>query len=168
LLQVQISVPLTRTAVSTTASFEVRSPKRLQVQFEKGTIKTPELLSDIEVPDSISVLGQVVDLSQVKGVLTPVSQGLSGIISQVRSGGAVGVKDGSCLVLVVLRVKVGCAERGPGGSAGVSALVKHALPQTAPPNTLLLFCACARWATSSARAPTCPSPSASRVAAPGC
>lgn len=85
-LQVQISVPLTRTAVSTTASFEVRSPKRLQVQFEKGTIKTPELLSDIEVPDSISVLGQVVDLSQVKGVLTPVSQGLSGIISQVGKG----------------------------------------------------------------------------------
>jgi len=81
--KVQISVPLSRTAVSTKASFEVRSPKRLQVRFEQGVIKTPELLSDIEIPDSISVMGQSLDLSQVKGVLQPVSQGLSGIISQV-------------------------------------------------------------------------------------
>lgn len=34
-----ISVPLSRTALSTTASFEVRSPKRLQVRFEKGAIQ---------------------------------------------------------------------------------------------------------------------------------
>lgn len=110
-LQVQISVPLTRTAVSTTASFEVRSPKRLQVQFEKGTIKTPELLSDIEVPDSISVLGQVVDLSQVKGVLTPVSQGLSGIISQVSRGGW-------CVWGLGGRGRV-CGVRGAGAACGV-------------------------------------------------
>jgi hypothetical protein len=34
-----LSVPLSRTALSTTASFEVRSPKRLQVRFEKGGIQ---------------------------------------------------------------------------------------------------------------------------------
>jgi hypothetical protein len=56
------------------------------VRFEQGVIRTPELLSDIEIPDSISVMGQALDLSQVKGVLQPVSQGLSGIISQVREG----------------------------------------------------------------------------------
>lgn len=81
----QISVPLSRTAVSTTASFEVRSPKRLQVRFERGSIQTPQLLADIEVPYSVNVLGQTVDLSQVRGLLQPVSQGLSGIISQVSS-----------------------------------------------------------------------------------
>jgi hypothetical protein len=81
----QISVPLSRTAVSTTASFEVRSPKRLQVRFERGSIQTPQLLADIEVPESVNFLGQTVDLSQVRGLLQPVSRGLSGIISQVGS-----------------------------------------------------------------------------------
>lgn len=37
--KVGISVPLSRTSLSTTASFEVRSPKRLQVRFEKGAIQ---------------------------------------------------------------------------------------------------------------------------------
>jgi hypothetical protein len=34
-----VSVPLSRTALTTTASFEVRSPKRLSVRFEKGAIQ---------------------------------------------------------------------------------------------------------------------------------
>lgn len=80
----QISVPLSSTSVSTTASFEVRSPKRLQVKFERGSIQTPQLMADVEVPDSVNVLGQVVDLSQLRGLLQPVSQGLNGIINQVR------------------------------------------------------------------------------------
>lgn len=83
--KVQISVPLSRTAFSTRASFEVRSPKRLQVRFEKGVVQTPQLLSDIEVPNSLSVMGQNIDLSQVRGLLQPAAEGLSGIISQVRS-----------------------------------------------------------------------------------
>eukprot|EP00877_Chromochloris_zofingiensis_P007407 jgi/Chrzof1/291/Cz01g10040.t1 len=81
--KVQISVPLSRTAFSTRASFEVRSPKRLQVRFEKGVVQTPQLLSDIEVPNSLSVMGQNIDLSQVRGLLQPAAEGLSGIISQV-------------------------------------------------------------------------------------
>jgi hypothetical protein len=81
--KVAISVPLSRTAFSTQASFEVRSPKRLQVRFEKGVIQTPELLADVEVPESVSILGQYVDLTPVRSVLQPVSQGLSGIINQV-------------------------------------------------------------------------------------
>jgi hypothetical protein len=47
-------------------------------------VQTPELLADVEVPESVSILGQTVDLSQVRSLLQPVSQGLSGIISQVR------------------------------------------------------------------------------------
>jgi hypothetical protein len=83
-----LSVPLSRTSLSTTASFEVRSPKRLQVRFERGSIATPELLSDLEVPESVDVLGQTVDLSQLRGVLQPFSQGLSSILKQVRTGPA--------------------------------------------------------------------------------
>ncbi|KIZ02337.1 hypothetical protein MNEG_5623 [Monoraphidium neglectum] len=81
----QISVPLSRTAVSTTASFEVRSPKRLAIRFERGAIATPQLLSDLSIPDSISVLGQSVDLTAVRGLLQPVESGLSGLISSVGS-----------------------------------------------------------------------------------
>jgi hypothetical protein len=80
-----LSVPLSRTSLSTTASFEVRSPKRLQVRFERGSIATPELLADLEVPESVDVLGQTVDLSQLRGVLQPFSQGLSSILKQVSS-----------------------------------------------------------------------------------
>lgn len=79
----QISVPLTRTAVSTTASFEVRSPKRLAVRFERGSIATPELLSEIAIPDSVSVLGQTIDLTAVRGLLQPVGDQLSDLIGQV-------------------------------------------------------------------------------------
>ncbi|KAF8071169.1 YPTC6 [Scenedesmus sp. PABB004] len=82
---VSLAAPLSRTTVSTTASFEVRSPKRLQVRFEQGRIASPELIADVEVPESVSVLGQSLDLSTVRGLLQPVSQGLSGIISQVGS-----------------------------------------------------------------------------------
>eukprot|EP00879_Flechtneria_rotunda_P003494 GHRR01003724.1.p1 GENE.GHRR01003724.1~~GHRR01003724.1.p1 ORF type:complete len:318 (+),score=88.65 GHRR01003724.1:83-1036(+) len=83
--KVSISVPLSRTSFSTTASFEVRTPKRLQVRFEKGVIQTPELLADLNVPESVNLLGQQVDLSPLQGVLQPVSQGLNGVISQVGS-----------------------------------------------------------------------------------
>ena len=66
-------------------------------------LQTPELLADIEVPESVSILGQTVDLSQVRGLLQPVSQGLSGIISQAShigwgsgqgGGGGLGVGGG--------------------------------------------------------------------------
>lgn len=36
--------------MSTTATYEVRSPKRLQVKFTKGGIQTPELLEDLHLP----------------------------------------------------------------------------------------------------------------------
>ena len=37
-----------------------------KVRFERGTVATPELLQDIELPSSISVLGQPVDLTNLK------------------------------------------------------------------------------------------------------
>jgi len=81
--KVAITVPLSRTAFSTTASFEVRSPKRLQLRVEKGSIHTPELLSQIDLPANVTVLGQSIDLSQLKSALEPVSAGVKGILDQV-------------------------------------------------------------------------------------
>ena len=67
--QVAISVP--------------RSPKRVQLKFEQGRIATPQLLADIDLPASLSVMGQTVDLGQVRSLLQPAAEQVKGIIEQV-------------------------------------------------------------------------------------
>jgi hypothetical protein len=62
---VGLSGPVSRTALSARASFEVSSPKRLNLRLESGKIETPELIRDLELPDSIAVLGQNIDLQNV-------------------------------------------------------------------------------------------------------
>ncbi len=64
--QVQLSVPFAQTAVSTRAAFEVRSPKLLNVRFEQGTVATPQLLEGVELPNTVSVMGQTVDLTPLQ------------------------------------------------------------------------------------------------------
>ena len=59
---VDLSVPLSKTSLTTSAVLEVRSPKRLQVRFNEGSIATPQLLDNIEIPASIQILGQSIDL----------------------------------------------------------------------------------------------------------
>jgi len=83
--KVQLSVPFSRTAFSTTASFEVRSPKRLQLRLNKGGIQTPELLTDIELPVNVTVLGQALDLTQLKQALAPVNEQVKGVLFQVNN-----------------------------------------------------------------------------------
>ncbi|GAX82991.1 hypothetical protein CEUSTIGMA_g10418.t1 [Chlamydomonas eustigma] len=83
--KVQLSVPFSRTAFSTTASFEVRSPKRLQLRLNKGGIQTPELLTDIELPVNVTVLGQALDLTQLKQALAPVNEQVKGVLGQVNN-----------------------------------------------------------------------------------
>lgn len=39
---------------------------RAQVRFERGTVATPELLQDVDLPASVSVMGQQFDLTPVK------------------------------------------------------------------------------------------------------
>ena len=78
-------MPFSRTAFSTTASFEVRSPKRLQLRLTKGGIQTPELLTDMELPSNMTVLGQALDLSQLKAALSPINERVMGLLGQVGS-----------------------------------------------------------------------------------
>ncbi|DBB10405.1 TPA: prolyl aminopeptidase [Trebouxia sp. C0006] len=70
---VTIGSPVSRTAFSAKAAFEIMSPKRIQVRFERAVIETPQLLTDKEFPSSISFLGQSVDLTSLKDVLQPVN-----------------------------------------------------------------------------------------------
>ena len=69
--KVELEVPLSRTSVSNSGSLEVRSPKRLQVRFSEGTFATPQLLDDIQLPSSLDILGQTIDLSPAAPVLEP-------------------------------------------------------------------------------------------------
>jgi len=83
--KVRLSVPFTRTSLSTTASFEVRSPKRLQLRLTKGGIQTPELISDLNLPPYVTVMGTTVDLGPLKSAIGPMQSAASGVLSQVNN-----------------------------------------------------------------------------------
>jgi hypothetical protein len=83
--RVALSAPLSRTSLAATASFEVRSPKLLQVQFVEGQVATPELLADFELPAEVEVLGQRVDLAPLRAALQPLDGPLRSAISQLGS-----------------------------------------------------------------------------------
>ena len=54
-----------------------------QIRFEQGTVQTPELLQDIEIPDAVTVLGSSIDLTALKAALQPVSSSLRDVMAQV-------------------------------------------------------------------------------------
>lgn len=81
--KIQISVPFSRTSFSTSAAFEVSSPKRLRLQIKSGNIATPELLEDIDLPDSVSLMGQTIDLSPLKQALQPFNSTVKDAVAQL-------------------------------------------------------------------------------------
>jgi hypothetical protein len=50
----------------------------------RGALATPQLLTDIDIPESISLLGQTVDLSSLRDALAPARRSLQSAVSQVR------------------------------------------------------------------------------------
>uniref|UniRef100_M4EL14 Plastid lipid-associated protein/fibrillin conserved domain-containing protein n=1 Tax=Brassica campestris TaxID=3711 RepID=M4EL14_BRACM len=76
---VRFAGPLATTSFSTNAKFEVQSPKRVQIKFEQGVIGTPQLTDSIEIPESVEVLGQKIDLNPIRGLLTSVQDTASSV-----------------------------------------------------------------------------------------
>ncbi|KAL3689364.1 hypothetical protein R1sor_015673 [Riccia sorocarpa] len=76
---VLFSGPLATTSFSTSASFLVRSPKRVQVKFEEGIIGTPQLTDSLDIPDNVEFLGQKVDLVAFQSVLRPLQDAASSL-----------------------------------------------------------------------------------------
>ncbi|XP_051136216.1 light-induced protein, chloroplastic-like [Andrographis paniculata] len=76
---VQFAGPGATTSITTNAKFEVRSPKRVQLKFEEGIIGTPQLTDSIELPENVEFLGQKIDLTPVKGLLTSVQDTASSV-----------------------------------------------------------------------------------------
>lgn len=77
--------PLATTSISTNAKFEVRSPKRVQIKFEEGIIRTPQLTDSIVLPENVEFLGQKIDLSPFKGLITSVQDTASSVAKSISS-----------------------------------------------------------------------------------
>lgn len=80
---VQFAGPLTTTSISTNAKFEVRSPQRVQIKFEEGIIGTPQLTDSLEIPENVEFLGQKIDLTPFKGILTSVQDTASSVVKTI-------------------------------------------------------------------------------------
>ncbi|XP_020220820.1 plastid-lipid-associated protein, chloroplastic [Cajanus cajan] len=82
---VQFAGPLATTSISTNAKFEVRSPQRVQIKFEEGIIGTPQLTDSLEIPENVEFLGQKIDLTPFKGILTSVQDTASSVVKTISS-----------------------------------------------------------------------------------
>nr|XP_016443441.1 PREDICTED: plastoglobulin-1, chloroplastic-like isoform X1 [Nicotiana tabacum]XP_016443442.1 PREDICTED: plastoglobulin-1, chloroplastic-like isoform X1 [Nicotiana tabacum] len=74
-----LSSPVATLSFSATATFEVRSPSRIQVEFKEGNFKPPEIKSNIELPENVDVFGQKISLSPVQQSLSPLENAVAGI-----------------------------------------------------------------------------------------
>ncbi|XP_031503282.1 plastoglobulin-1, chloroplastic-like [Nymphaea colorata] len=81
------SSPFATLSFSASASFEVRSPSRVQVKFEEGIFQPPELSTTLDLPPNFDAFGQTVDLSPLQQSLTPVQEVVTNI-SRAISGQA--------------------------------------------------------------------------------
>nr|GMC78652.1 plastid-lipid-associated protein, chloroplastic [Ipomoea batatas] len=82
---VVFSGPLATTSFSTNAKFEVRSPKRVQIKFEEGIIGTPQLTDSIVLPENVEFLGQKIDLTPFKGLITSLQDTASSVVKSISS-----------------------------------------------------------------------------------
>ncbi|KFK36419.1 hypothetical protein AALP_AA4G121600 [Arabis alpina] len=80
-----LSSPFADFSFSATASFEVRSPSRIEVSFKEGTLKPPEIKSSVDLPESVGVFGQQISLSLLKQSLNPL-QDVAANISRAITG----------------------------------------------------------------------------------
>ncbi|TMW96582.1 hypothetical protein EJD97_007148 [Solanum chilense] len=74
-----LSSPVATLSFSATATFEVRSPSRIQVEFKEGNFKPPEIKSNIDLPETVDLFGQKISLSPVQQSLGPLENAVAGI-----------------------------------------------------------------------------------------
>ncbi|KAJ4839124.1 hypothetical protein Tsubulata_042710 [Turnera subulata] len=77
--------PFASFSFSATATFEVRSPSRIQVQFKEGELQPPEIKSSIDLPTNVDLFGQKINLAPVQQSLNPLQEAVA-TISRTISG----------------------------------------------------------------------------------
>ncbi|KAJ1395661.1 Plastid lipid-associated protein/fibrillin conserved domain [Sesbania bispinosa] len=82
---VTLSSPFASFSFSASASFEVRSPTRIQVTFKEGSVQPPEIKSKVELPENVDIFGQKLSLRPLQQPLGPL-QDVVANISRVISG----------------------------------------------------------------------------------
>ncbi|XVF11091.1 hypothetical protein REPUB_Repub07fG0239600 [Reevesia pubescens] len=80
-----LSGPFADFSFSASATFEVRTPSRIQVEFKEGTLQPPEIKPSIDLPAEVDVFGQKISLSPLQQSLNPL-QDLVANISRIISG----------------------------------------------------------------------------------
>ncbi|KAE9596922.1 hypothetical protein Lal_00007370 [Lupinus albus] len=82
---ITISSPFASSSFSASASFEVRSPSRIQVTFKEGTLEPPEIKSKVELPETVDIFGQKLSLQPLQQSLGPL-QNVVENIARIISG----------------------------------------------------------------------------------
>lgn len=57
----------------------------VQINFEEGIIGTPQLTDSIELPENVEFLGQKIDLSPFKGLITSVQDTATSVAKSISS-----------------------------------------------------------------------------------
>ena len=87
--RVAFSAPMVESSVSANASFEVRSPKRLQVKFNEAGVETPTIVADVfqymSLPMTVDVMGQSIDTAPLANLMQPFQSGLTDALNGVKS-----------------------------------------------------------------------------------
>ncbi|XP_073001147.1 plastoglobulin-1, chloroplastic [Typha latifolia] len=78
-----LSSPFASFSFSASASFEIRSPLRIQVQFKEGTIQPPDISSNVVLPEQVDIFGQKISLKPVEQALNPIQQAVANITRAV-------------------------------------------------------------------------------------
>ncbi|VFQ97310.1 unnamed protein product [Cuscuta campestris] len=78
-----LSSPVAMFSFSATATFEVRTPSRIQVEFKEGSFKPPEIKSRINLPENVDVFGQKINLSPLQQSLGPLENAVACIALRV-------------------------------------------------------------------------------------
>ncbi|KAG0550098.1 hypothetical protein BDA96_01G310500 [Sorghum bicolor] len=78
-----LTTPFASFSFSATASFEVQSPSRIEVQFKEGSFQPPVISSSVDLPQQIDIFGQKISLGPVQQALNPLQQAFASIAGSI-------------------------------------------------------------------------------------
>ncbi|KAF7128201.1 hypothetical protein RHSIM_Rhsim11G0020200 [Rhododendron simsii] len=80
---VTFSNPFATFSFSASASFEVQTPSRIQVEFKEGTFQPPVIKSSIDLPENVDIFGQSINLSPLQQSLSPLQDAVVGVVRAI-------------------------------------------------------------------------------------
>ncbi|PAN48257.1 hypothetical protein PAHAL_9G371700 [Panicum hallii] len=78
-----LTTPFASFSFSATASFEVQSPSRIEVQFKEGSFQPPVISSSVDLPEQVDIFGQKISLGPVQQALNPLQQAFASIAGSI-------------------------------------------------------------------------------------